>query len=82
MIYNLCFKALDIEFADAWSNKGLALVNLNRHDEALECFCQVLRIDPSNALAWCTKALILEELQRDNEVEDALAKAEELWSMA
>ena len=32
----------------AWSIKGLALTQLERYEEAIECFDEAIRIDPEN----------------------------------
>jgi tetratricopeptide (TPR) repeat protein len=47
------------EDAVAWSNKGLALGNLGRYEEALECFDKALEINPEKAEAWSDKGAAL-----------------------
>jgi tetratricopeptide (TPR) repeat protein len=45
--------------------KGLALTNLNRHEEALKVCHETLRSKPGDPLAWYTKGLVLKRLGRD-----------------
>ena len=43
----------------AWTNKGIALINLDRNDEAIKAFDEVIRLDPNNVLAWTKKGYAL-----------------------
>lgn len=47
-----------------WCNKGASLVNLARHEDAIRCFDEALRIDPRCAIAWSNKGNALEALGR------------------
>ena len=49
--------------------KGQALLNLNKAEEALEHFEEVISLDPKNVEAWIKKGTALERLQR---VDDAI----------
>ncbi|MEG3057262.1 MAG: tetratricopeptide repeat protein [Methanoculleus sp.] len=40
------------EYASAWNNKGTALANLGRYDEAIRCYDRALEIDPKDADVW------------------------------
>jgi len=41
-------KCLDPKDAVAWHNKGLALYDLGRYEEAIRCYDKVLEIDPED----------------------------------
>ena len=55
--------------AGAWHNRGLALLNLERDEEALQSFEKALRLDPNLGPAWQTKGVIL---ARAGQVEEAI----------
>ena len=50
---------IDPKFAAAWNNKGLALGNLGRNEEAIECFDKAIEIQPNNAIFWNMKGVAL-----------------------
>lgn len=52
----------DPENPVAWSNKGTALINQRRYEEAIQAFDEVIRIDPELASAWSYKGGALHEL--------------------
>lgn len=64
-------RALEInpDSSDAWNNKGVALYNLDRIDEALECYNRALEIDPGNLDAMRNIAFVHRDL---GELEKAL----------
>jgi tetratricopeptide (TPR) repeat protein len=43
-------------------SKGLALRNLNRIDQALQCYCKAIQIDPANRESIFFKKIDLFEL--------------------
>lgn len=63
-----------LKFKAIWNNRGLALVNLGRHEEAIASYDQALHLKPDYHAAWYNKAccyalqsnveLALEHLQR------------------
>jgi len=57
------------------SNKGVALYNLDRTDEALDCFDKALDINPLLAEAWNNKGGTLRNFGRSEEVLDCYDKA-------
>ncbi|MFZ1314980.1 tetratricopeptide repeat protein [Methanothrix sp.] len=42
---------LDPEYANAWYNKGSALDNMGKYDEAIRAYDEAIRIDPELAAA-------------------------------
>jgi eukaryotic-like serine/threonine-protein kinase len=53
-----------------WTNTGIALDNLGRHQVALACYDRALAIDAHHELAWVHRGTALEAL---GQMEDALA---------
>ena len=43
----------------AWYNKGLALDNLNKYDEAIKAFDKAIEINPKYSAAWDNKGVFL-----------------------
>ncbi len=66
--------ALKPDFANAWSNRGLALKELGRLEEALTCHDRALAVRPAYAEAWCNRGIVLQDLGRKTE---ALASQEQ-----
>jgi protein O-GlcNAc transferase len=62
-------KALGVrpDYAEAWSNKGVALNELKRYDEALAHYDKALILLPDYVDAWSNKGLTLNELKRYDE---------------
>ena len=61
-----------------WNDKGTALGKLERHEEALSCFEEAIKLYPEYLLALYGKGNSLRKLGRDEEAEQCLAKAREL----
>jgi tetratricopeptide (TPR) repeat protein len=40
---------IDHKSTDAWNGKGVALDNLGKHNEAIESYDRVIKIDPNDA---------------------------------
>jgi len=76
--YSKCLK-LDPKNAVAWNNKGLALYDLGRYEEAIRCYDKVLEIDPKNAVAWNNKGNTLNKLGRYEEAIRCYDKALEIY---
>lgn len=66
------------EYAQAWVNKGVCLVRLNRVQEALECFNQSMALKPDSAEPWINKGAALGELGRHREALDCFLQAKSL----
>ena len=64
--------------AFAWFTKGRAMMNLNKHEEALDAFSKSTELNPKSDYGWFFKGLILGILGRNKEAVQALSKAIEL----
>ena len=69
---------LDPDDATAWNNKGNALGNLGRHEEAIKCYDKAIEIAPNYAYAWNNKGIFLVNLGRYDESIEYFDKAIEL----
>lgn len=58
-----------------WSNKGLALKELNRTEEALSAYDQAIDLDPSYSVTWSSKGNALKDLNRLEEALTAYDRA-------
>jgi|GEM_PF-4529823 len=67
-----------MRYAPAWNNKGNALGNLGRNEEALKSYDKALEIDPKYALAWNNKGNALGNLGRHEEAIKSCEKALEI----
>ncbi|HID28267.1 MAG TPA: tetratricopeptide repeat protein [Methanosarcinales archaeon] len=68
----LCFdKSLEInpEYARAWLEKGIALLYLNKLNDAMLCFDKSLEINKEYIEAWIGKGFVLLDL---NKYEDSI----------
>jgi tetratricopeptide (TPR) repeat protein/serine/threonine protein kinase len=54
---------LDPRNMAALNNRGFAHVNLRQYDKALADWNQVIEINPSNRMLWCSRALVLLQLE-------------------
>ncbi len=61
--------------ADLWYRKGLTLSNLERYNEAIECFDKAIEKDPDFADAWHNRGVSLGNLERYNEAIECFDKA-------
>ena len=64
--------------AEEWCNKGIALGNLNRLEEALACLEEALQLRPDYAEAWYNKGVALEKLGQWKQALAAYERAREL----
>ncbi|MBU3627668.1 tetratricopeptide repeat protein, partial [Polynucleobacter sp. AP-Reno-20A-A9] len=69
---------IDPNLAEAWSNKGVALKELKRHEEAIAHYDKALGIKPDYAEAALNKGATLKELKR---YEEAIAFADQALSI-
>jgi tetratricopeptide (TPR) repeat protein len=56
-----------------WFNKGYALIQLEKYEEAIECYDKAIKIEPNDALAWDTKGIALVNLGKNNEAIECYA---------
>ncbi len=59
----------------AWNNRGVALGNLERHEEALASFDHALELDPDDAGVWYNRGIALGDLGRYEEALSASDKS-------
>ncbi len=73
-------KAIEIKPDDheAWTNKGVALVDLGRHKEALKAYDKAIEIKPDMHKAWYNKGYALDDLCRYEEAIQVYNKAIEI----
>jgi len=43
----------------AWYNKGNAFDDLGKYDEAIKCYNEAIRLNPSDSAAWSNKGVAL-----------------------
>jgi Flp pilus assembly protein TadD len=78
----ICTPTFGQTTAEDWVNKGDALGESGKYDEALQAFNEAIRLDPQNADAWNDKGYALELLNKTTEADVAYAKANELYLQA
>jgi len=73
----LGYKALATQpqTSEGWLDKGIALKDMHKYNEALKAIDEAINKDQQVAKAWYEKGLILEILGRKKEAEAAFAKA-------
>ncbi len=57
---------IDQNFSEAWYAKGVALHNMMRYDEAIQCYNRALAIDPGNAAVLSLKKAAQVDWERRN----------------
>ena len=53
------------DHASAWNDKGYALINLGRYEDALLSLEEAIRLKPDHASAWYNKRTILGKLNQE-----------------
>jgi tetratricopeptide (TPR) repeat protein len=74
----LCVPAFGQTTASEWLDKGLALYDQGKYDEAIQAYDKAIEIDPQNADAWDNKGTTLHKLGKYDEAIQAYDKAIEL----
>jgi tetratricopeptide (TPR) repeat protein len=59
-------------------NKGSSLDSLERYDESIACYDEVIKLNPEDSAPWASKGDSLKDLGRHEEAEQCFAKAKEL----
>jgi len=67
-----------VQLPGDWDNKGNALYNQGKYDEAIQAYDRATEIDPQYTEAWDDKGEALKALEKTTEANDAFAKAKEL----
>lgn len=68
------------ETAKEWNDKGRALYEQEKYEEAIKCYDRAIEIDPDLAYVWHSKALALDKLGRDEEAQKCFDKAESIMN--
>ncbi|NBS54095.1 tetratricopeptide repeat protein [bacterium] len=66
---------LDVNLADAWQSLGMALVKLERLEEAIAALQKLVQLKPKDQLAYSSLSLALGRAGKIKEAEEAAAKA-------
>lgn len=64
VIAGSCGKKLS---AEDWTNKGNALDDQKKYEEAIKCFDKLIELDPNNARVWYYKGVLLYKLGKYEE---------------
>jgi tetratricopeptide (TPR) repeat protein len=65
----------DEQDPNVWNRKGNALLELERFDEALECYRRAIEMEPENDVYWTNMGVALLELERFDEALEAFNRA-------
>ena len=62
-------KALELNPNDTetWNNKGMALDEIGKYEEAIKCYDKAIELDPNDIAAWNNKGMALENLGKYEE---------------
>ncbi|MEQ8226400.1 MAG: tetratricopeptide repeat protein, partial [Candidatus Eremiobacterota bacterium] len=73
---NLSFeKDINIDNADHWNNKGMALKKSGENDKAVNCFDKAIKLKPDNGTYWHNKANTLYNQKKYKEAVNCYDKA-------
>jgi len=61
-----------------WNKKGIALYNLKRYEEALQCYDKAIQLEPNSTEYWSNKGLAFFKLSRYDEALPCFDKATQL----
>ena len=64
--------------SEEYYKKGLSHAKIEDYEEAIRYFDKAVQLDPSNALAWISKANALIEYGNDEEARKCLERAKKL----
>lgn len=68
----------DLDYIDAWCNRGIILQKLEKHNEAITSFDKAIKLDPENLESWYSKGLTLGLLNQNEEALRCFEKALEI----
>jgi tetratricopeptide (TPR) repeat protein len=66
---------IDQNFSEAWNAKGVALHNMMRYDEAIQCYTRALAIVPGNSVVVSLKKAAQVDWDRQNLSDQAVSKS-------
>ncbi|MHA1271497.1 MAG: tetratricopeptide repeat protein [Candidatus Helarchaeota archaeon] len=69
---------IDPNYKDAWNNKGVALDDQGKYEEAIECYERALEIDPNDKDAWNNKGVALRKQGKYEEAIECYERALEI----
>ena len=61
-----------------WYNRGVALTQLEKYDDAISSYDKAIEISPGYGDAWYNKAELLKHKGQDNEAEKCFNRVKEL----
>ena len=70
--------AIDPNYAEAWSNRGIALNDLKQHEEALASHQRAIELKPDLREAWNNRGVALNDLKRHEEALASYQRAIEI----
>ena len=76
--YTLALENTDYKDIDAWEQKGVTHGKLGELDEAIECFNEIIKIEPNNYAAWYNKGYTYELLHDEKISKKCCRKADKL----
>jgi tetratricopeptide (TPR) repeat protein len=68
----------NIVHAKVWSNRGTALANLGKYQQAIECFDKAIEINPNDVNIWNSKGTALANLGKYQQAIECFDKAIEI----
>jgi tetratricopeptide (TPR) repeat protein len=69
-----------MRMSEEFYKKGLTHAKIEDYEEAIKCFDKAVQIDPSNVLAWISKANALIEYGNEEEARKCFDKASKIDS--
>jgi tetratricopeptide (TPR) repeat protein len=75
---NITIAVLENGSAEVWFNKGIALNDLGKYDDAMQAFDKAIELDPKFALPWNNKGLILDN---QGKLDEAIKAYDEATSL-
>ena len=74
----LAYQFPRVQSAEIYLNKAISLAELERFEEALECYDKATTLEPNDSLLWYNKGVVLTDLER---FDDAIINYEKAISI-